>query len=289
MAIATAPGSTRPSSMQARRPSLGDITTKPKNLPSRAIMHGTSGIGKTSWAVYAPSPLVMMSKGEQGVESLKDAGLVPESVGVLPECLTWQQALDCVEMLTREEHSYKSLILDTINGFEKTCHDHVCDRDYGSQYASFAAYQNGYKVAVGDWRQLLAALDKLREVKRMAVIMLAHTKVTNFKNPEGFDYDRYIPDMSPETWSVTHGWADMVLFANYDTTAQKDRGQSKAKAKGGENRFIYTSRRAAWDAKNRYSLPEIISMGDSGREAWANFQQAVAEARAAQTQKAVQS
>lgn len=266
--------------------SLAEIQTKSKGLPSRITIHGVGGIGKTSFAAFAPKPVFLCSKLETGVESLKDAGLIDEATGSFPECQTWSEALSAIEVLTAEEHDYKTLVIDVLNGMERMCHDHVCGRDYGGSWSYFSAYQNGYKVSVADWRQLLGALDKLREVKRMMVVLLAHTKVRNFKNPEGPDYDRYMPDMSEETWNVTYGWSDMVLFANYYTAISKEnREKTKGKADGGTDRYFYTQRTAAWDAKHRHGLPDEISMGNGGSEAWANFSAAVREGKKTPTAK----
>jgi hypothetical protein len=275
-----APRTLRPPAAPAKRLSLADVTTKAKNLPSRVLLHGVPGVGKTSLAAHAPAPVFIMSKLETGIESLRDAKLIPEGVGSFPECKTWQQLLETIDVLEKEEHLFKTAVLDVANGAERLCFEHICARDYADRMAAFMAYGNGPKSAVSDWRQMLAAFDRLREIKRMTVIFIAHTQVKNFRNPEGPDYDRFIPELSQDIWGVTHGWADMVLFANYNTTVSKDHGNSgKGKAKGGEQRLLYTTRTAAWDAKNRDNLPEIIPMGDSGNEAWNNFYKEICEAK----------
>ena len=51
-------------------------------------------------------------------------------------------------------------------------------------------------------------------------------------------------------------WADMVLFANYETIVVKNE-EKKAKVKGGQ-RVMYTTHHACWDAKNRDGLPEKL-------------------------------
>ena len=51
-------------------------------------------------------------------------------------------------------------------------------------------------------------------------------------------------------------WADMVLFANYETFIVTD-DNKKAKAQGGK-RVMYTSHHPCWDAKNRKGLPEKL-------------------------------
>jgi len=42
---------------------------------------------------------------------------------------------------------------------------------------------------------------------------------------------------------------------------------------------MYCERRAAWDAKNRFGLPEDIDMGSSAEEAFQNFKAAMAAGR----------
>jgi hypothetical protein len=108
----------------------------------------------------------------------------------------------------------------------------------------------------------------------MSILILGHAKIAPFKNPEGPDYDRYNVDVHHKTWSFTHKWADMVLFANYDV-AFGDQNKQKAKAKGGKLRTLHCEHSAAFDAKNRHGLPETIDMGTTGAEAWANLSAAI--------------
>ena len=269
------------SSPNERRLSLNDILTKGKDLPSRIILHGTEGIGKTSFAAQAPKPIFLMARGETGLETLIDSGRLQDTPH-LPEIETWSELLGAVEMLTVEEHPYKTVVIDTVNGCERLCHEYVCKMQFNNDWSDkgFQGYMRGYDVALADWRTLLIALDRLRETKRMGVFCLCHTKVTNFNNPEGPNYDRYSPDMHAKTWGLTHKWSDMVLFAHFETFVNKESRAERAKGKGGTSRVVYTERSAAWDAKNRYGLPTEIPMGDSPKVAWSNLQSAVQKAKA---------
>ena len=113
----------------------------------------------------------------------------------------------------------------------------------------------------------------------MAVIALCHTRVKTFKNPEGPDYDRYSPDMNDKTWGLAHKWADVILFGNFLTFAEKDKSTQRVKGHGGAERIFYTTRTSAWDAKNRNNLPSEIPMGTTPQMAWANFLAAMKAAR----------
>jgi hypothetical protein len=118
-------------------------------------------------------------------------------------------------------------------------------------------------------------LDELRAARRMTIFMLAHTKVKPFKNPTGPDYDRYMPDMHEKTWGLTHKWLDATFFGNFEVVVQMASKTSditkKGKGTGGTARMLYTQRTAAYDAKNRFGLPEEIEMGESSSEAFTNL------------------
>lgn len=250
-------------------------------MPSRIILHGVEKIGKSSFAAQAPGVVFGMSKGETGLLTLIDAGIAPETPH-FPEFQAWDDVLGAVDMLTNEPHDYRTFVLDTGNGCERLCHEYVCARDYGNNWGKtgFANYSVGYDVSVNDWRKLLVGLDRLREVRRMMVMILCHTKIKTFKNPQGSDYDRYMPDMHEKTWSVTHKWADIILFANFETFTDKDKdSNNRVKGVGGQSRVIHTVRHAAFDAGNRHNLVEEIDMGGNGKEAWANFSTAIRNAR----------
>ena len=220
----------------------------------------------------------MMSKGETGLTTLIDNKQIPNTPH-FPEVMDWNDAMSQLEWLTTAQHDHKTLVMDTLNGFERLCHEFVCARDFGNQWGKngFTSYMQGYEVALADWRIMLNALDRLRDAKGMSIICLCHTKVATFKNPEGADYDRYQPDMHAKTWSLTHKWADFVGFINFETFTEKD--GARVKGKGGQQRILYTERHAAYDAKNRLGLPAEIVLADSAEASWNTLYNAMREAR----------
>jgi hypothetical protein len=60
-------------------------------------------------------------------------------------------------------------------------------------------------------------------------------------------------------------WADAVLFANFEQFAAKDAKTKRTKGVSTGARLIYTTRTAAYDAKNRADLPESMPL------AWEDF------------------
>lgn len=265
---------------------LAAISTKGNRLPNRYILHALEGWGKTSLAAQFPKPVFLQSRGETGLETLIDAGQLPETAH-FPEAMTWADLMAALNLLTVEDHGYKTLVIDTLNGVERLCHEHVCARDFDGDWTDkgFLGYMRGYELALADWREFLDRLDRLRERKGMLVIALCHTKVATFKNPDGPDYDRFQPDMHAKTWSLSHKWADVVFFGNFETVVINAKGKEeqniskRGKGAGGTRRVLLTQRAASYDAKNRLGLPECLDMGSSPQDAYRALIEAAREAR----------
>jgi hypothetical protein len=265
--------------------SLSDTVTTGNKLPSRLVLNGVEGVGKTSFAAAAPKPYFLMARGETGLETLIDAGRIGETSHA-PELQSWQEVRDIIEALRIEQHDHRTLVLDALPGFERLCHEHVCATMFDNKWGKdgFASYMQGYDASLTPWREFLSSLDALRSERKMGIICLCHAKVQPFKNPEGADYDRYQPDMHHKTWALTHRWADIVLFANFYTVIANEststKGPVKGKARGGTERVMFAERTAAYDAKNRHGLPAELAMGASGVEAFGNFVAAMKEGAA---------
>lgn len=242
------------------------------------ILGGTFGIGKSSIAGNIPNAVAMPFAQENTWDVLKSVGSVPESLAVLPPIGSWSELLEALAALRDDDHSYSTLIVDTLGCAERYCHDVVRKRDYNDQLAKFMNYQNGLDSAAVEWRLLISAFDQLRDEKNMSLMLLCHTKVANTRNAEGPDYDKTVPSFDKRLWDLTIGWCDAYLFADYEISIVEEKGQ-KPIAKGGERRTIWTQNSAGHMAKNRLNLPATIDMGSSGAEAWNNLKTAMAEAR----------
>jgi len=146
----------------------------------------------------------------------------------------------------------------------------VCARDYGGDWGEhgFVSFQKGYDTSITEWLKLLQRLEKLNDAGAI-ILLLSHCRVKTFKNPMGSDYDRYASDVHDKTWSATSKWADAVLFGNFLTivdTGKKEDVNKKGKGIGSDKRVVWTTRRDAFDAKNRYSLPDRIDIPDDHPE-----------------------
>jgi hypothetical protein len=237
----------------------------------------------------APKPIFIQTRGETGLETLIDANQIPQTPHFPNAAESWDDLNAQVDLLLTNDHGYKTVVIDTLNGAEALCHEHTCQRDYGGDMIShergFMAFHKGYTVALQYWRELLTKLDRLRIEKRMSIILLSHGAVVTYKNPEGSDYGRYAGKLHDKTWAVSKEWADVVLFGSYKTATLGKHGKEetdptkRAKAVGGTERILLSERSAAYDAKNRLGLPPEIECGENAAETWKAFTEAAKAAR----------
>ena len=276
-----------PARPMARPGTASPAVAKPKNLLSNAvpaaanndrlIVNAVEGWGKTTLGCHAPGAAVLMARGETGYLTLLAKKLVPQ----LPhaELNTWQETLDQVRYLIADDSgNIKTLVFDALGGFERLCHEHVCQTRFGGEWgeAGFSAFQRGYDVSIAEWLILLQELDRLRTKRNMQIVLLSHSKVKPFKNPLGEDFDRYIADCHEKTWQATAKWADAVFFGTFRTVVEKKKG-GRGKGIGGDERVIYTTRRDAYDAKNRYGMEPEIEMPNDHRQMWPTLAAAIAK------------
>lgn len=247
--------------------------------PSHVLVHAVQGWGKTSLAAQAPKPLFLMTKNETGLITLIQNGQLPATPWirfpqpdgrVSDEAETWSEALTALQALLTDDYPVQTLCVDTLNGLERLCHEHICatvyDGDWGEK--GFLGYQRGYDTSLNEWRKLLHLLDQLRTQKGIGTFALCHTQVKTQTNPLGADYDRFQPNMHKKTWDLTHGWCDLCLFGRFEVEVVTERHKAKGKGRGGHQRVLYTTYTACWDAKHRHGLPEEIVMGDDPESSW---------------------
>ena len=119
-------------------------------------------------------------------------------------------------------------------------------------------YGKGYTYLAEEFSRFLQSLEGLRE-SGMHLVMVAHSTIRKFEQPDAAGaYDRYELKLSKQCAPLLKEWCDLLLFVNYFTKVTEKDG--KQKAVGGKERRIYTSHCAAFDAKNRHDLEDVLPM-----------------------------
>lgn len=248
-------------------------------LPTRMILHGLEGFGKTSMGCFTPNPVFLMVGKETGLWTLMENGLVPPTPHVAKPAATWPELKAAIlgEILLKN-HDRKTLVVDAITGCDRLLTEWITEKNFEGSSEKFNSYGKGIEACVGEWDKILELFEQVRREKKMSIILLAHTKVATFKTPDG-DYDRYTVDMHQKLWNATFKWADCVLFGQFETFIKEEKGK-RAKGIGGQTRILKCERAATHDAKNRLGLPEEIDCGDGPEAAWQALATAIKKARA---------
>lgn len=235
------------------------IQTGPTTDPLRILLHGRPGIGKTTFAAQAPGAIFIDAEGGGGDLDFSRIRVA-----------NWGAAIEALEWLIREKHAFQTVVLDTIDMLERFCWADLCRVGGVESIEDFnKGFGKGYTAAVERQQKMIALLDELRAKRGMGIIVLAHTTIKKFDDPEGLPYDRYQLAMNDKAAKLWIGWADAVLFAGLDVRVTET---SKGKAKARDEkppRLIWTQERAQYDAKNRQGLPPELPLD------WGKFSAAI--------------
>lgn len=255
------PAPSKPAATIAPTPKGGflqSVTRGVREEPLRLAIHGTSGIGKTSFAACAPSPIFIdLERGSSHVD-----------VARFPTPESWTDVLAMLRELATADHSYETVVIDTLDALEHLIWHHLLDAAKG-RWNSIEAYDGGYgrgwAAAAEQFQLLTQYLDKLQTRRGMNVILLAHSTFRKTKNAMGDDWERFALDINEKAANILREWAEDVLFAAPEvytdrTRESKDGKNYQAKAVSTGRRVLHTAYNAAYDAKNRHSLPETIDL-----------------------------
>lgn len=234
------------------------IITGPTSGPLRVILQGQEGVGKTTWAANCPKALFITC--EDGGGDLDYARV---------KVSNWPDLVSTLRSIIRDgAEGYETIVLDTIDSFERLLWKHLCERAKVDTIEEIGGgFGKGYTAAAEQMQKLSEDLNAIRD-RGLKIILLCHVHVRPFNDPNGPAYDRYEMRMHKGTAALWFSWADAVLFACFDVTVLKTGRKGRVqdadameKGKATEiKRVVYTSKDAAYDAKNRHNLPEELPL-----------------------------
>ncbi len=246
---------------------LDTIKNGKEAMPPRIMIYGQEGVGKSSTGASAPKPIFIQTED----------GLSEIDCHKFPLAKNLNDVLASLQALINEDHDYQTVVIDSLDWAERLIFDEVC-REFGARNIEKVdgGYARGYTHALNHWRKILNFLEQLRNDKGMACILIAHSKIEKFEDPESSAYDRYSPRLHKHANALISEWVDAVLFATRRFRTQKeDAGFNRERtiaapigADGGE-RIIRTTGGPACVAKNRFGLPAELPLS------WDAFMQAM--------------
>ena len=218
-----------------------------RSAPVRGVIYGPEGIGKSTLASHFPSPLFL--DVEDGTAQLDVARVA---------CPTWDALLAAVKTLATNPHGAQTIIIDSADWAEKALIEHMLKQSGKSSIEDYG-FGKGYTILAEHWMRFLGLCDAL-VASGLHVVFTGHSLVKRMSPPDQTDgYDRYELKLSKQVAPVLKEWSDLLLFCNFKVIVVEGT-DGKIKAQGGKERVMYATHSAAWDAKNRFGLPDEMAM-----------------------------
>jgi hypothetical protein len=238
--------------------SLSRIQRGRSPKPPRILLYGVEGIGKSTFGAQTSKPVFIQT--EDGLDEI--------TCDKFPLATTYDDVIGALGELRTQQHDYESVVIDSLDWLERLVWDKLCNQ-YGvnSIEKVDGGYARGYTHALTLWREIIDQLNFLRGVRNMVVLLIAHSKVERFEDPESSPYDRYSPRLHKHAAALISEWCDAVLFATrrYRTQTEdagfnRKRTIAHAIGKDGGERVIRCVGGPSCVAKNRYSIAEELPL-----------------------------
>ena len=230
---------------------LNTIKKGRESQPPRIMIYGSEGVGKSTFAAYAPNPVFIQTED----------GLSEIDCSKFPLAKSFDEVVLQLQAVRDEEHEFGTVVIDSLDWLERLVWDRVC-ADYGVKSIEKAdgGYGKGYVLALSYWRQIISILNEIRTRRGLAVVLIAHAAVERFEDPEHAAYDRYTPRLHKKACSLVCEWVDAVLFATRRMRVDSMTGKAAPVGADGGERVIRTNGSPACIAKNRFGLPTEIAL-----------------------------
>lgn len=226
---------------------LEKMTTSGKiKKPFLILAYGPEKVGKSTFGSELPKPYFIC--GEDGTDQLDVHRGKPKS---------WTDLKRLLQELRDSDHEYKTVVFDTIDWLEQLLLDYLRKSEEITNIKKIDGGYGAYKSRLKqEWHSLFYLVNEVR--KKMNICFLAHAQIKKFSDPSNScEYDRYELKMEfPEVSSVFKEYVDAILFANFETIVKKEKSTKKIRAYGDNTRILYTERTHAFDAGNRFGMPE---------------------------------
>ena len=229
---------------------LSSITTGKRPRPPMGIIYGAGKIGKTTFASQSPNPVFLCT--EEGTDAL--------DVARFPLITSVPDLLEAIRTLGTTEHGHKTVVLDSADHLEVLVHEYIV-KEAGLPIEKInGGYYRWRDAARVVWRDILNALNKLRDRKGMGVIIIAHFKTKDVPDPRSDTYSRIMLKLDDSAAAFLCESVDFIGFAGLDIKAVSTNDEDRKRGVATGDRKLFLVEQPAFVAGNRMGLPASIPL-----------------------------
>ena len=224
--------------------------------PLIITLAGDAGSGKSSLAATFPDAFIIRTQGEAMPRDVvnKPVGLEPIGGRMVEGKRVWDenQLFEQLVALLRDEHSFKTLIIDSVTGLEDLFIQHVVDSDPKAPKSIVQAaggYGAGRAAVKSKHMRVKKYADALRTKRGMHVIFIAHVEVDRMDPPDGDPFTRYNLQLHKESAPVYTNNVDVIGYLAQERFVGED-----GKARSSDDRVLIVGMTPANVSKNRLGI-----------------------------------
>jgi hypothetical protein len=216
------------------------------------LFHGMEGMGKSTTLTKFPKP----------VGILTELGL-PKNVAVdaFENVDSRDGVFNALRDFYQDQCGYESLIIDTVDALETHLIEYVCAKNNWRNIEQ-PSFGKGWLALDEEWHRYVRALRAISD-RGVTVAQACHTEIVRIDDPRAPSYTSYQPRLHKRARAIVMDAADAVFFLSDDLRVITESGgfSERVRASAGSGqRFLFTERRPAFAAKNRFGMPEKIPL-----------------------------
>lgn len=227
---------------------------KPDDRSIICTITGDAGLGKTSLAATFPKPIFI--RAEDGLQAIPTATR-PDAFPLLSNV---DMLLEQLTALIKEDHDYKTLVIDSVTQLDNLFTNHIVDTDPKKPRTiaqALGGYGAGFQALSSLHGRVRKAAGILNETKGMNIVFIAHSETETIELPDQDPYTRYNIRMQKKSVSHYTDNTDMVCYIKLETHTFGEGDRKKAISDG--TRMLVTYATAANISKNRFGIEENIT------------------------------